>query len=46
MGHNRIRLIGHDRKMAEEIGEHLCCYSLAGPELPTIAEGDRGGTPW
>jgi integrase/recombinase XerD len=20
-------------------------YSLAGPELPTIAEGDRGGTP-
>lgn len=21
-------------------------YSLAGPELPTIAEGDRGGTPW
>src|SRR4051812_38546689 len=21
-------------------------YSLVGPELPTIAEGDRGGTPW
>jgi hypothetical protein len=22
------------------------CYSLAGPELPTIAEGDRVGAPW
>jgi hypothetical protein len=21
-------------------------YSLAGPILPTIAEGDRGGAPW
>jgi hypothetical protein len=21
-------------------------YSLAGPELPTIAQGDRGGTPF
>jgi hypothetical protein len=24
----------------------LVYYSLAGPELPTIAQGDRGGTPF
>ena len=27
-------------------GRGLANYSLAGPELPTIAAGDRGGTPW
>src|SRR5438270_7144445 len=28
--------------------DELCTlhYSLAGPELPTIADGDRGAKPW
>jgi transposase len=34
----------HDQAI-RRCGLRRCRYSLAGPVLPTIAEGDRGGTP-
>jgi hypothetical protein len=51
----RGKLSGPKRKVVKAAVEYLANnrghmryddYSLAGPELPTIADGDRVGTPW
>jgi hypothetical protein len=43
LGHNFV--LAHDRCINAK-SDYLAAYSLAGPKPPTIADGDKDGTPW